>query len=179
MKSKQCFLYATKEDLVEIFLLLESSFKIKYAEAGLLNDKVSCFYSFKNIETLGTVEYGDWNNNKKYLILNDDYDLVIRDVVQKNGELKYAVDQMKNENSIVFYIGGVFQNNALIASKIGLINESSFTTELFKKLLVHLKKNFVNIKGFYVSRTALEESKKGLRLTTDAKSSSDYDLIIE
>jgi len=180
MNNKQIFFYGLKEDFIEIFKSVESSFNIKYAQAGLFDDKVSVssVRSLVTSDDIDDVEYGDWNNNKKYLLLPKENDIQIRSIPQKKGGIKYAVDQMKNEDSVVFYIGGIYKDNAVIASKIATISNTEFTKSILKYLTAYIKKNFDNINGFYVSPKALKESEKGLRLTTDINASLDYDLAV-
>jgi len=177
MKSKQIFLFATNEDLIELSKFIESHFNIHYAEAGLLNTKVSCISSIQTAIEVNHIEYGDWNFNKMYMILPKEKDLQIREIPQRGGGVKYSIDQMKNEESVVIFLGGKYKG-AIVASKIGTISQAEFAKNFMKILSVYFKKNFTNIKGFYVSSRALEEAKKGLRLTTNLNNTIEHDLNI-
>ncbi len=178
MRSKQIFFYVLKEDLVKILKSIESNFDIKYAEAGLMNERVSSIDSLASVEGIGNVDYGDWNHNKKYLLLSKSKSLQIREIPQKKGGIKYAIDQMKNEDSVVFYFGGLYKDDAIIASKIATISNTEFTKNIFKYISNYIKKNFKNVRGFYVSSGSLEKAKNGIRLTTDTNGSLDYDLVL-
>lgn len=177
MKSKQIFFYGLQEDLLEMFKSIESKFDIKYAQAGMFDEKILCLNSL-NVNTIGNVQYGDWNHNPKYLLLPKENTLQVREVPQKKGGIKYAVDQMKNKDSVVFYLGGFYMGNSIIASKIGTISNTDFSKNIIKHVSNYCKTNFENISGFYVSKNALEKSKKGVRLTTDVNASSEYDLSV-
>lgn len=177
MKNKQIYFYGVQGDLFKIIESLESIFEIKYAQAGLLNEKPSCILSLSNNSEVGNVKYGNWNFNPKFLILPKDKELKIRSVEQKKGGIKYAVDQMENDDSVVIYLGGTYQNTAIIASKIATLKDSKFAKDILIHVSNYMKNNFNNVKGFFVSSIAVDKSTEGYRLTTDVDSHVDYDLI--
>jgi hypothetical protein len=172
MKSKQLFFFATKRDLFELVNFLDSSFNIKYAEAGLLNNKVNCISSLHSAIELHLMEYGDWNFNKRYIVLPRDVDLQIREIQQRAGGVKYAVDQMKNNDSIVIFLGGKYNEEAIIASKIGTISQTEFATNMMKNLSAYFKK-YKKVEEFFICSEALKAAEEGLRLSTDIQSIDD------
>lgn len=179
MKSKQIFFYGLKDDMLNIIKHIESNFNIKYASVGLKDEIHSCFNTLlEKIDDMDNIEYGDWNQNDKYLILPKNQELKIRSVPQRGGGVKYAIDQMINKNSIVFYLGGKFENKAIIASKIAAIYDEEFSINTFNFFSKQIKKEFKKINEFYVGVQALKESGNGLRLTTNINSPIEYDLKI-
>lgn len=177
MKSKQIFFYGLKEDLIKIIKSIELNFSVKYVEAGLKDKHPFCVSDLiENINNIGFTDYGDWNHNEKYLILPKDKDLIIESIPQRKGGIKYAIDQKENNESIVIFLGGNYQNKAIIASKIGTISVTDFSNNIFKFVSAYIRKEFKNINGFYISDNALKESEKGIRLTTDANNGLEYDL---
>lgn len=176
--TKQVYFYCLKEEFKIIFKYLETTFKVKYAKAGLLDEKSYCFTSLSENFDYEVIS-SDWNSLDKYLILRDEDDLINREVLQRKGGIKFAVDQLENNNSLVLFLGGLYKEEAIIASKIVSISKDLFPKEFMKELSKYLKKEFVNVNGFYVSKSALDFYRKGVRLTTDAKSSNLYDLKID
>ena len=176
MRSKQIFFFATKEDLYELLKFIETNFNIHYAEAGLLDERVSCISSLYTAVEFNHIEYGDWNFNEIYIIIPKDKKLKIREVPQRAGGIKYAVDQRENDESIEISLGGKYKDEAIIASKIATISQTEFAKNMMKQLSIYFKK-IKKIEEFYVFPEALKIAAKGVRLTTDIRYPSS-DLII-
>jgi len=173
MKSKQIFFFASKEDLIELIKFIELKFNIEYTQAGLLDRKVSKVSSVSVIEDCKEVEYGDWNFNKIYIILPKGKELKIREVPQRSGGIKYAIDQINNEESIEMYVGGSYKEKTIIASKISTISNTEFSKHTMKSLSIYFK-NFKKVEDFYICPSALKEYKNGVRLTTDVRYDINY-----
>ncbi len=179
MISKEIFFLGIKEDLLNILIYIESNFKIQYIKAGLLCDIPSIEKTLKNKSNLGIVDHKDWNFNEKFLILNQDTELMIRKIEQRRGGVKYAIDQLKNQNSIVVSLGGYNQSeNAIIASKITALYDTDFINKIYKELSKIIKKNSKKTGRFYISKGALDMSTKGVRLTEDSRSTRNFDIVV-
>jgi hypothetical protein len=131
-----------------------------------------------DIISKNSLEYGNWNYNKSYIILPNNKELIIREVPQEKGGIKYAIDQMKNEESIVLSMGGNYENIAVIPSKIATIHSSPFIKDLILHTLNFIRK-YKNTDGFYISPEVLEKAKNGFRLSTDIKTPVEYDLTLK
>ena len=177
MKSNQIFFFALKEDLIELVKSIESNFNIKCAHTGLLDEKIDCILSLQDVLKHHQVKFGDWNFNNSYLLIPYRCELQIREVAQRKGGIKYAIDQMKNEDSAVFSLGGEY-DNAIVASKIGTISNTKFAKEFMLYISAYVKQ-YKNISNFYISSRAFEKAKKGVRLTTNTRQSTEYDLNID
>ncbi|WP_394974849.1 hypothetical protein [uncultured Croceitalea sp.] len=175
--SKQIFFYALKDDLNDIFIPIESAYDIKYTKVGLMDSIPKELNSLLDFEiNLNEAVFADWNNNPKFLISPKEDEVIIREVMQKKGGIKYSVDQMKNENSIVLFLGGEYKGEALIAGKVGSISNSDFSITILKEINNIVTKEFTKINGFFVGKKALEKMAYGWRLTTDFNSPKKYDL---
>jgi len=181
MKSKQIFFFTTLADIESVFSILENSFAIKYYKTGLLDSNLMPVYkSIFDVPNVGFVNYGDWNFTDSYLMMPKNTSLNIRDISQRNGGVKYAVDQSENSESVVINIGGIYLkgNNVLAAGKMGTISTSTFSDDIYKMFVRELRKKFRKVKTFYVSRQAEDKLKSGWRLVTDDRQTKDYDLRI-
>jgi len=168
MKSKQIFFYGLEIDLRDILKHIEQNFEVKYIKVGLLDYTPDTIDSFLDTEnTIGVSLYKDWNQVDKYMIIPKTEEVEIRNVPQKRGGLKYAIDQMKNPNSIIFYSGGVYNESFIIASKIGTISQTEFSKKIFKSVSSYIKKGFQKEGAFYISDESLKKQKQGVILTTD------------
>ncbi|MBC2844627.1 hypothetical protein [Winogradskyella flava] len=177
--SKKVFFLETKKDLIKLFNFIESSFKIKYIRAGLLDELPDTKNSLLDKSDLGFVNHKDWNFNERYLILNQNEKLQIRRVPQRKGGIKYAIDQLENINSLVISLGGYnISEDAIIASAISTNYNTQSSSNFFKQLNKFIKTNHMKVDEFYIGNDALDMANKGTRLTEDARMSKDYDISV-
>jgi hypothetical protein len=182
MKSKQIIFFSTILDLEIILKEIEDSFDVNYFKMGLFDSKdIPRFDSILTLPDLGFTKYGDWNYADSYLILPEDISLNIREVSQKKGGTKYAIDQMVNPKSIELKCGGIYleKENIIVAGRIATISDNVFSQELYKSFSKLITKKFKKIDGFYVGDEAREKLKLGWRLVTNEKLSKEYDLLIK
>ncbi len=113
-------IFATREDLLELLDSVEALRSIQYVRAGLFScSSPVAANSARNIEHLGIASSGDQNHEPIFLALNSDSPVNVRLVPQRCGGVKYAVDQIKNPESVVIKTGGEYGSEALISSQIG------------------------------------------------------------
>jgi type II secretory pathway component HofQ len=181
MKSKQIMFFTQLEDIENIIRDFESSIEIQYYKTGLLDSRVMPTYnSLFNAPNVGFTSSGDWNKIDSYLISKKSTPLNIREVPQRTGEMRIAVDQMNNPKSIELKIGGIYEEkeNVIVAGRIATISEDSDSLELFKLLSTKIKNEFKKIGAFYVGKSAEEKLKKGWRLVTNEKLPKEFDLVL-
>lgn len=181
MKSKQIMFFTQLGDIENIIRDFESAIEIQYYKTGLLDSKnIPTYDSLFNVPNVGFTLSGDWNKIDNYLITKKTTSLNVREVPQRMGETKFAVDQMNNPKSIEIKLGGIYKEkeNVLVAGRISTISEDSDSNELYKLFTTKLKKEFNKIGTFYVGRKAEEKLKMGWRLVTNEKSPKEYDLAL-
>jgi hypothetical protein len=180
MSSKQLFFFSDPKDLALVLEPIEFNENIKYCETGLLDSSlVREYLSLFEIPNIGYVTVGDWNHCKSYLAYGKNDIIQVRDVPQRTGEIKYAVDQKLNPRSVVVKPGGILTDGVLIAGSIGTISNEPFSVNLFKLFAKLIKKNFSKVGAFYVSPIAKKHLENGWRLVTNDKSPKEYDLKLE
>lgn len=180
MKNKQLMFFLVFEDIKEISQNIESIVDIRYYKSGLLDSKnIPTYSSVFDIPNVGIAESGDWNKIDCYMLLTKN-PLNIREVPQKTGGVKFAVDQMNNPKSIELKLGGIYpeKTNVIVAGRIATISDDRDSIELYKLFEIRIKKAFKKIGTFYVGKIAEEKLKEGWRLVTNEKSPKEYDLII-
>lgn len=182
MKSKELCFFTVLEDLIQIFKEIEDLVDIRYHLAGLQNcSEISVFSTILETSNLGIATSGDWNKIDRYLILQENESLNIREVIQKDGSVRFAVDQMNNLKSIELKIGGIFSDKekVIVAGRISNISDDVDSNKIFELFSSTIKKNFRRIDSFYVGPIAEVKLKEGWRLVTNEKSPIDYDLKIK
>jgi hypothetical protein len=169
MSGKQVIFFAVYRDIQPIMKKIEDAFEVQYYKAGLFdNPNISHYTSYQDFPDMGFTSFGDWNWIDRYLVIPKNLSLNIREVPQRSGGLKYAVDPQVNEKSVELKIGGIYRSHdsMIIAGRIATGYENEFSTTLVKTFSSHLKKEFRYIDKFYVGKEAFEKLKQGWRLVT-------------
>jgi hypothetical protein len=179
MKSKQIFIFSEISDIEPIFNEVEDCTKLHYFKTGLLDDSnIPHYDSFLKFPNLGFVSNGDWNHIDSYLAIPCENDVKIRDIPQKSGGIKYAIDQKINNESVLIKLGGIYNENILVAGVISTICSDEYSLKLFKLISGKIKKRFSKIGSFFVGERAKIRLESGCRLVTNDKSPTEYDLKI-
>jgi hypothetical protein len=106
MSNKQCLFFITKADVENVFSEVESTFDVQYYLMGLFDKPEAVHYcSLLDDPNFGLASFGDWNHINRHLILSKNTKLNVRDVPQRKGGIKYAVDQMLNPKSLEIKLG--------------------------------------------------------------------------
>ena len=178
MARNQNQFFLTRKDLSVILKIIESEIHIKYTRFGMYED-VELFNPLFNLikdKNLGIAESGDWVHCISYIVSKEDQIIRIEDVPQKNGGILYSVDQLINNETIVFKPGGFFPDKNLIAGSVGTAYDNNDSLELYKIFIKHIKANSKKIGTFYVGKEAKQLLDSGWRLTCNIKSPAVYDL---
>lgn len=177
MKNKQIFIFSEISDIEPILSEVESHMKLHYFKTGLFDDSTIPRYdSFLKFPNLGLVSNGDWNHIDSYLVIPYEKNVNIREIPQTNGGVKYAVDQKTNNESLFIKLGGIFNEEVLVAGVISTISKDEYSLKLFKLFSDKIKKRFSKIGTFFVGNNAKKRLESGVRLVTNEHSPSEYDL---
>lgn len=177
MAKNQISFFATQSDLLPVLQAVEGSRPFEYIPSGSFNaPTVKRLESLITSPNLGIATVGDSNHEATYLIASRGTEVQIRDVPQRRGGVKYAVDQVANPKTIAIRPGGMYQDKYLIAGQIGTASDDKDSFELFKLFSGELTKRFEKVKSFYVGPEARTLLDKGWRLTASVKASPEYDL---
>lgn len=172
--------FAMLEDIENSIRDIESMIDIQYYKTGLLDSKsIPTYKSVFYVPNIGVALSGDWNRLDNYWITKKTTLINVREVPQKTGETKFAVDQMNNPKSIEMKLGGIYrEKNVIVAGRISTISEDSDSNELYNIFTTKLKKEFKKIGVFYVGKKAEDKLRLGWRLVTNEKSPKEYDLAL-
>lgn len=174
--------FATLSDITPIIEAVELLYPIKYFENGLFDHNI--FYQYDSafdIQILGFTNQGNWNASKSYFVIPKNIMLSVRDIPQRKGGIKYAVDGTVNKDNIEFKPCGIYteKEKVIVAGRIATISETDFSQNLYKAFSKKIKKRFNLIDGFYVGKDAEEKLKEGWRLVTNEKLSKGFDLKLD
>lgn len=173
----RCGFFASRSDLLQLLEKIEDQRLIHYVPSGLFDSKVLIrMAKARGIEQLGIAVAGDANHVPAYLIVDASTKVNVREVPQRRGGTKYAVDQLQNPKSIAFSPGGEFGYVAIIAGSVDTVSRDSHSLSLFTLVKKQVQKEFEYINGWYVGKGALEAMDSGIRLTANINSPRECDL---
>lgn len=181
MKSRQFMFFTQLEDIDYLVKNIETCIDIIYYKTGLHDTRsIPTYNSIFDVPNVGFVSSGDWNRVDSFLVMKKSTPLNIREVPQRTGEMKFAIDQVNNLKSIEFKLGGVYleKGNVIVAGRVSTLSEDNDSNELYRLFTTKIKKDFKKIGSFYVGNCAQEKLKQGWRLVTNEKSPKEYDLTI-
>lgn len=173
--------FATLADIEPILKMMEDSFQLQYFKTGLFDESGIVHYNsiFEKMD-IGFTDKANWMSDDNFLVIPRNLILNVRDVPQKKGGIKYAVDQSTNMKSICIQLGGIYvkKDKVLVAGKLSTIAEESTSLELYGFFSKKIKKAFRKIEEFNVGKEAEEKLHSGWRLVLDERRKEEYDLKI-
>ena len=165
--------------MVTVSKEVEATIAIYYVKTGLFEGSTTKSFNYlSSIPDLGYTTELDWNKTDTFLVLPENNKIVVREVPQRSGGVRYAFDQMENGQSIVFKPSCISKRieNTLISGKIGTVHSDDFSKLLYSNFKKAVKSNFEKHQEFYLGSEALTLVKSGWKLTTNANLSEEFDL---
>lgn len=178
--SKNRFFFATKPDLIKIIQTVEQSDKFKYID-GLYSDtrEFKILNSLYDYEYLGIDLLGN-RMSQQIMIINHLDEPNPREIKLVAGGVRYAIDQLTNEGSIIFRPGGIYKNEYLIVGQISTMNNGAESIRIFKIFEKALRKMSCKKVGrYYLGEDAMQLYGKMRFITMGITQPEIYDLNIE
>ena len=170
--------YATTDDLLPVFELVEKKYLLAYARTGLFHEELQA--SFPKGSTLPTLAKPGTAENAvtgpAYLVTEREIAVRSRVVQQLDGSRNYAVDQLLNPDSIVIQHGGLCASNVLISGRISTVSNTPSALRMQRAFTAAMSKSFTRVKAYWVGPQAMILMQDGARLTSDVRSPKEYDL---
>lgn len=143
MNGKQIMFFCTDDDLKPVIENLENEYAIKYIKMGLFDEKENTAYlSFESIPHFGYPKVGDWIQDDAYMLSPKDTEITIREVAQRKGGIKYAIDPLANQTSICLQSGGIVSDSVLLAGKCGTTFLNEFSLDIFQRFFLFAQEAF-------------------------------------
>ena len=177
MAKRQVMFFATTADIISVLSALEVLETLKYTRAGLFHTSMPQNYlSYVEIPTLGRTTHPNAVGNPMYLLSRRVVQIKVRNVPQKSGGVLFAIDQLKNPDTIVLRPGGWYGNDVILYGTADTISPSAESKSLYLLAAKVLRKYFTRQEEFLVGPEAREAWNAGARLTIGAASPPEYDL---
>ncbi len=176
----QPYFYATADDLLPVFEGVEARHPLAYLLCSLFRSPNR--RSFAAGASLPALRKSPSHPSAmacpQYLVLPADQPVSLRDAPQHTGEIRYAVDQSANPDSITIQLGGLFAPKVLLAGRVATVSTTARAAQLHRAFASAIAKYFQRIKAFYVGPHAHQLWRGGCRLTQSAESQGGNDLAI-
>lgn len=174
--SKVIDIFATRKDLIDLLVDVESERSIHYVEAGMfVTPEPTQFQSCSQIPVFGAIRVASANLASIYLVADAEISFTIRPVPQRKGGIRYAMDQRMNPDSVALYPGGQFDDRTILAGSIGTCTDSPASLVLLRTIATLIQK-WAEIKSYAVGPEAERILEAGGRLTASLRSPREYDL---
>jgi hypothetical protein len=172
--------FATAEDLLPIFDLVDRKYRLAYTLMGRHeSSELRTVAKGADIPTLRDVmEAPNAIACPSYLVTVQGAPIHVREVPQESGGTRYAVDQLINPDSITFSHGGFFSPEILLLWTdrhcFGFCSCEDTVSRLLRGSCQVVRPN----RSILVGPQANELLRKGCRLTMGANSPKEYDLAV-
>ena len=173
------YFFATADDLLPIFSGVEGKRHVVYTLMGLFESPPVA--AFTRAEELPTLQQPPAGRStvccSAYLVTPAEVVVRVREVPQRAGGIRYAVDQLVNPDSMEINQGGRPEPGILLAGRISTCTSTTASTALFRAYANAIARTFTRIHGLWVGPAARELLVAGCRLTQSADSPTEYDLV--
>jgi hypothetical protein len=171
--------FATADDLMPVFARAESGRALTYTLTGLLESpRLTTVARGADLATLrAPASAPDAIGGPAYLVTAAGAAVRTREVPQRDGGVRYAVDQLSNPDSVALAHGAFFGPDVLLNGWVGTASDSPMSKALFRAFASAVGKQFARIKAFWVGPQAADFLRRGYRLTGSAHSPREYDLV--
>jgi hypothetical protein len=176
MPRNQLSFFGVRADLEDLLRSIEANRPLQYVETGTFEDADISSIALLNSADLGRSFTGAASTDRSYLVTSSESPVEVRPVPQKSGDVRYAIDQMSNPQSIVLKPGGTYGDSCVIAGQVGTVSDHPESLDLQRLFEREIRKRFAKVKSYFVGREAADLLKKGWRLTANVKSPALYDL---
>ncbi|HLW65304.1 MAG TPA: hypothetical protein VKS79_08295 [Gemmataceae bacterium] len=173
--------FATADDLIPVFERAEKKQPLVYTLAGLF-DSTELIHANSGADLPSLHQPAPHEGAigcPHYVVVPRELSVQIREVPQRAGGIKYAVDQLINPDSIIVSHGGLREPNALLSGNVGTCTGSKISVSLYRSFSYAIGKQFVRVRSFWVGPEAYRLFMNGWRLTTDVDRPREYDLAEE
>lgn len=169
MPRKGIFFFATKSDMKIGLQVLESIHDFKYVLTGLFDSPdIHSYSTHCDIPNFGISLLGDKVHMPTFMIMDLNQKVNIREVPQRKGGTKYAIDGRINQLLMFFKPAGEYKKKYLIPGEFAPTEDKS-SLEMYSSFRHHFIKGFAVIQSYRVGPEAVEMLDRGIPLTPNHK----------
>jgi hypothetical protein len=150
----QRLFFATAEDLLAVFDRVEARRRLAYTLTGLFETpELRTAPSGAAIPTLHSpAPHAGAIAGYNYLVTAADDPVVVREVPQRRGGVRYAVDQLANPRSVALMPGGPYPPDVRLYGRVGTASDAEFSVRLYRAFATAIGELFRRVGAYYVGR---------------------------
>jgi len=177
--TKQIHFYAVKEDLLPVLEALESDGGAKYVlcKGQSADPRLVVFDHGKDIPNLGKATSETGNSSETFLVCKPELQIMPGSVMVF-GQERFFIDQLNNPDTVTFTPAGMWNEEILLAGRVGTASSSQESQKLMKRFHLAIKRRFIKVKAYWVGNRARELLRGGKRLTIAEQSPREFDLTV-
>ena len=176
-RRNQTMFYATKTDMTDVLASLEAIQPFQYTLTGLFREREPLtLRSCRDIPDLGIASHPTAIASPAYLMSLQGETVDVREVPQKAGGMRFAIDQRANANTTVIRPGGRYGDRVILHGTFDTISLSQHALTLYGIVSKLLRQKFQPVEECLVGPDAFRAWKEGARLTIAVQSHTKFDL---
>jgi hypothetical protein len=167
IKPKTFHFFATRADMEPGLEAVEAQRPLQYVLRGLFEARQhEVVYSAVAIPDLGFGRVGNPIVENRYLVLDSGLEIKVREVPQRRGGVRYAIDEVANPTAMIFVPGALCEGKEGRCLTVGEVIATSDprSHELYRHFVPQLVQGFKKIKSYYVGPEAQRLFQEGVRL---------------
>ena len=177
MPRNQTMFYSTETDMASILSSLEAIQPFQYTLTGLFREREPLTVrSYRDIPDLGIASHPTAIVSPAYLMSLQGETVDVREVPQKAGGVRFAIDQRANANTTVIRPGGRYGEDVILYGTFDTVSASQHALTLYGIVSKLLRQRFQPVEEYLVGPDALRAWKSGTRLTIAVQSPAEFDL---
>lgn len=170
--------FATSEDLLPVLASVEAKLELQYTLMGHHpSEDIERWHDGRELPTLwqpSPVESAI--AGPAYLVTLRGTPILPEKLSPFEGRARWAIDQLRNPDSTVFWHGGRYGEDVLLHGRVATVSRTPVAVKLQRAFEAAIRKQFVRIKAYYVDRSAEALLDSGVRLAAAAQCPLEYDL---
>ena len=169
--------FATRCDLLDLLTEVEAGLHVHYCQGGLFDaPRVVEYKHAGDIPDLGFTAEDASIKGTSFLIARQTTVFILREIRQRTGGTRYAIDQLWNPDTVAFAPGGLFDDRTLMAGTFGTCSSCPQSLGLLRLFRKAVRRRWSKIRSYFAGPEAEKILDAGGRLTTDVRAPLEYDL---
>jgi len=170
--------FADPTDIAAALSQLEAAVPVAYLPCGHFpTTELTAYPSARSIPGLGRTTSASSRSGPVFLIFDPRQGYQWRKIQRIDGSTVYAIDLLENPDCCALFTGGTFDDKAILAGEVQTRKSSEFGAKVLNELRRTMRPWKV-AKSWRVGPSALTLARSGVRLTSSAGPSREFDIAV-
>lgn len=174
----QTGIYACDSDMLAVFDAVESGMDLVYARMHhQMSPRIQLVHKGRELPGVGSEAVDSSVRSCSWLVAHRDEPIHPRKIELIKGGVRYAIDQLANENTIEVTPGGRLRHTIVLSGRIATVSDTPAAKELMGAFRRAVRKSFERIGAYWVGPAAVGVLDRGGRLTIATQSPPSFNLV--